>query len=291
MGHAAIDDADADIDVLYAGALPSTGALPPPGAVRIAHYEDDRPRYDLWAVEGGYRYRFHGLLELQVSLGLDRVHVQLVYDADPLMTQVILSGNVIAALMLLRGWAVLHASAVELDGQAIAIMGNPGAGKSTLATLASARGARLVTDDVLRVAVDPSGQAICYRGADALRLRPASVVLAPLLRQLDDVSPDGRHLYAPQPTPRDRLPLRRIVIPGRGSPGSSLERRRLGAREALMALVGFPRVQNWQHPPTAGPIFQALAALAGAIPVDHLIIPAFTEARQVDAAMDALLAG
>jgi hypothetical protein len=54
----------------------------------------------------------------------------------------------------LQGMEVLHASAVCLDGRAVAFLGRPGAGKTTLATRLLARGARLLTDDVLAVTTD-----------------------------------------------------------------------------------------------------------------------------------------
>lgn len=50
--------------------------------------------------------------------------------------------------------ATLHASAVAIDGRGIVILGRPGAGKSDLALRLIDRGARLIADDAVVVAVD-----------------------------------------------------------------------------------------------------------------------------------------
>ena len=63
----------------------------------------------------------------------------------------------------LRGMEILHASAVEMAGRAVAFLGSSGVGKTTLAARIVVRGARLVTDDVL--AVDMANGAVrAYRG-------------------------------------------------------------------------------------------------------------------------------
>ena len=67
------------------------------------------------------------------------------------MVAILVTGLLVAYLLILDGQCVLHASAVEVDGAAVAFLGRSGIGKSTMATLCCAAGARLVTDDVLRL--------------------------------------------------------------------------------------------------------------------------------------------
>ncbi len=67
------------------------------------------------------------------------------------MIPVLLAGNLLAIVLGLRGAAVLHASAVELNGAAIAFVGPTGAGKSTAAALLCAAGGAIVGDDAARV--------------------------------------------------------------------------------------------------------------------------------------------
>jgi hypothetical protein len=75
---------------------------------------------------------------------------------------------------VLQELEVLHASAVALSGRAIAFLGPSGAGKTTLATRLLARGARLLTDDVLAVALD-RGAVHAHRGSGIVRLDGRSV--------------------------------------------------------------------------------------------------------------------
>jgi hypothetical protein len=71
----------------------------------------------------------------------------------------------------LLGMEILHASAVEMAGQAVAFLGGSGVGKTTLAARIVARGARLLTDDVL--AVDMADGAVrAHRGGAVARVDP-----------------------------------------------------------------------------------------------------------------------
>ncbi|UVO55778.1 hypothetical protein [Sphingomonas sp. SUN039] len=66
-----------------------------------------------------------------------------------------LLGSALGALLHQRGLLPLHASAVVIDGQAIAFAGTSGAGKSTIALHLNRRGHPLLCDDIC--AVDTSG--------------------------------------------------------------------------------------------------------------------------------------
>lgn len=65
---------------------------------------------------------------------------------------VYLLGPVLSWVLRSRGVLSLHASAVVIDGRAMAFCGPHGAGKSTIAAALSARGFPLLTDDVLALA-------------------------------------------------------------------------------------------------------------------------------------------
>jgi hypothetical protein len=79
--------------------------------------------------------------------------------------------QVLPLAAVLRGMEILHASAVALSGRAVAFLGASGAGKTTLAGRILARGARLVTDDVL--AVDLADEAVrAHRGGAVARIDP-----------------------------------------------------------------------------------------------------------------------
>ena len=75
---------------------------------------------------------------------------------------------------LQRGHYALHAATLAGDGLSIAIAGEPGAGKSTLATALCARGARLVTEDLSLIQRQGSDW-IVGRGPAQVRLLPDAI--------------------------------------------------------------------------------------------------------------------
>jgi len=77
-----------------------------------------------------------------------RVIVQPTMPEDATDIRVFLLGTVLALLCFQRGLLPLHASAVDIGGQALLLSGVSGAGKSTLAAAFSGRGYRLLSDDL-----------------------------------------------------------------------------------------------------------------------------------------------
>lgn len=71
-----------------------------------------------------------------------------------------------------RGLLPLHASAVDVGGQVIAVSGLSGAGKSTMAALLVARGGRVVADDMLVLGEEG---ALVWPGAGGLKLSSKSL--------------------------------------------------------------------------------------------------------------------
>src|ERR1017187_4729028 len=68
-----------------------------------------------------------------------------------------LMGPIFGGLLRLRGSVCLHASAVLVDGRAIAIAGACGAGKSTTAAWCARSGSAVLTDDILPLRSTPDG--------------------------------------------------------------------------------------------------------------------------------------
>ncbi|HEV2837420.1 MAG TPA: hypothetical protein VGW58_19015 [Pyrinomonadaceae bacterium] len=89
-------------------------------------------------------------------------------------TATYLLGPVMGFVLLLRGLVCLHASAIVVGDEAIALVGPAGAGKSTTAAAFSARGFGVLAEDV--VTLDDCGQSFLVRPAyPCIRLWPASV--------------------------------------------------------------------------------------------------------------------
>ena len=68
-----------------------------------------------------------------------------------------LLGPVLGVLLRLRGTTCLHASAVAIDGQAVAFAGTEGAGKSTTAAAFARVGHSVLSDDVVALKENESG--------------------------------------------------------------------------------------------------------------------------------------
>lgn len=85
--------------------------------------------------------------------------------------QRVLIGQVLPFAALLNGLEVLHASAVEIGGSAVAIVGGSHAGKSTLAAHWVAGGATLVADDVVALEPTTAGPPTVHPGPPLLSVR------------------------------------------------------------------------------------------------------------------------
>lgn len=82
----------------------------------------------------------------------------------------LLTGQVLPLVAVLRGLEVLHASAVTYRDTAIAFCGRSGAGKTAIAASLVARGASILTDDVL--ALEARGSCVvAHPGPRLLRMR------------------------------------------------------------------------------------------------------------------------
>ena len=68
-----------------------------------------------------------------------------------------LLGPILGIVMRLRGIVCLHASAVSVDGRALAFMGPAGAGKSTLAAAFARAGIGVLSDDTVALALSTPG--------------------------------------------------------------------------------------------------------------------------------------
>lgn len=91
-------------------------------------------------------------------------------DAEDWRWQRLLTAQVLPLAALLRGRELLHASAVQLGGRCVALVGDSGVGKTTLAAHLAMRGAPFVTDDVLALSADSGGVA-AHPGPALMNLR------------------------------------------------------------------------------------------------------------------------
>lgn len=114
-----------------------------------------------------------------VAMFLVRDGKEIIVDAcpgvDESLISTILLGPGMAVLLRQRGFAVLHASGIAINGHAIAFLGQSGWGKSTLAEAFYDRGYGVVTDDVMAVRLDGKCPQV-VSGYPSIKLFPETAV-------------------------------------------------------------------------------------------------------------------
>lgn len=92
-------------------------------------------------------------------------------DAAERNMRLYLLGSAMGVLLHQRGLLPLHANAIEIDGCAVAFMGESGAGKSTLAAWSHDAGHRVIADDVCVLRFDDGqGRVSVHPGLPRIRL-------------------------------------------------------------------------------------------------------------------------
>jgi hypothetical protein len=187
------------------------------------------------------------------------------------MAAILVNGFIMTTLLATGGDLVLHASAVEIDGRAHAFVGRSGHGKSTVSAWLCRAGARLITDDVLRVTRTATGEWLCWPGATENRLRAGAASIA---GAQSGVSGDGRLLTRPLHVERgEPLPLGGLYVPHPDRDGDSVRLRSLDPRAALVALLSFPRIVGVRDAEWLRRDLAHQAALAETVPMSVLTLP------------------
>lgn len=250
---------------------PSTAVDTLPEGRRLLHLELDQQSFTATQNDdGGYLLRFSGTCDFEIDGELRHVTARPANGADPERLAVLAAGTMLSFVLAMRGDAVLHASAAETDDGVVAFVGRSGMGKSTMATLMCADGARLITDDVLRL--DLTGEAPrCHLGATELRLRKAAGDLSDRFTAPPPArtTGDARAALRMRPASDDLLPLRAIVIPvpAHGQHLDAPEVTRVPPKDALLYLLQFPRIVGWEDPTVLERQFHETAAVVAAVPV------------------------
>ncbi|NEO89918.1 MAG: hypothetical protein F6K56_06555 [Moorea sp. SIO3G5] len=156
-------------------------------------------------------------------------------DVDQLKLQLALVGTVMAILLQQRGALVLHASAVEMDGNAVLFLGNSGEGKSTIAAALQAQGYAVVADDI---AVSwEEGLAMLAFGFPQIKLgREVAELLGYDWESLWQLHPklEKRSLRLARNFPQKSLPISRIYLL---ASGSEIRCEPMKTQAGLMALI------------------------------------------------------
>ena len=194
--------------------------------------------------DGAEYLRWTGLFEFLISPDGRQIAGRRFPGATPEAFHTYLLGQVLSHTLIKLGFEPLHATVVEVDGQAVGFLGDTGRGKSTLAAAFLSAGARLLTDDLL-VLRDDDGDFLACPGAPRLKLFPevaestnlaartGATPMNPLTSKLMIPLDSAAYVSCP-------MPLRGLYV--LGAPGASAGRRgvtirRLPRRRAFLELV------------------------------------------------------
>jgi hypothetical protein len=244
---------------------------PPPGRVL-----GEFPVLGYWVSEneaGLWTVRHTGMCEVILDRERGRIEIHRSPECDRDLLPLIVEGSGLAHALMAEERLVLQASAVETDGSAMAIAGPPRGGKSTLAALLCAAGARLVTDDALRVDRSVDG-AVCFPGTNRIRLTRNAAVLGKEIRGADlRATADGRTSVLPPGAADSPLELASVLIPSPTGETRELEVERLRGTDALVELMRHPRLGGWRAAEPVRRLFELTAGLAESVAVFRATVP------------------
>jgi hypothetical protein len=186
-----------------------------------------------------------------------------------------LLNQVLSECLVARGAEPLHATSVVIGGEAIAILGDSGHGKSTLAAALMGMGHRLLTDDVLVLEFVDSG-VLAYPSLARLKLHPdtADAVFAgrrslPMNTFTDKmILPLGGAEHAARP-----VPLRAMYAIPSAAGAARISIRSAGGRRSMLELVKGAFSATLLSPARLEQQFNFASRLAKSVPIKLLSYP------------------
>jgi hypothetical protein len=238
-------------------------------------YEDDGFSECSMFQDGSAYMRCKEHFEFLVSGDGNRILWRRLRDVpdEVLLTYVI--GQALSFCLLTRGIEPLHATAVVVNGEAIAFLGASGAGKSTLAAVFVQRGFALLTDDVL--VLQPDGnKLLAHPSVPRLKLTPSAADAFFSRRRSISMNRFTTKMIfplAPLAQARDMVPLRALyVLPKRSS------KRRIRVTTLIGRASFLPLIANTFNDSVVTPArlkqqFTFASKIAAAVPLSQLSFP------------------
>jgi hypothetical protein len=210
-------------------------------ARRLARLPSRSRWFECRSLDDGATYlRWSGLFEFLISPDARTIEYAPLEGATDESLTTYLLGQVLSFSLLSRGSEPLHATAVVIDGEAVAFLGDCGYGKSTLGAAFVARGFPILTDDVLALE-RRAGRWFAHAGPPRLKLFP-SVARQVLARaEGSRLNTGTSKLVLPltrREASRGPVPLKALyVIPGPGRRPDRIAVSALEGQRAFLAIV------------------------------------------------------
>lgn len=181
-----------------------------------------------------------------------------------------LLGSAFAAILHQRRLLPIHANSIVINGRAVAFMGHPGAGKSTMAAWFHDRGFPILADDVCVVTFGSDGAPLAWPGIPRLRLWREALERSGRSAGDYEMSFDDMDKYNVPTSAAEGgpVPLDHLYLLEKAGPDEAAEPRALGGSAAVEALVA--NTYRGAYLPMmglTGPHLFACARLAAAVPV------------------------
>jgi hypothetical protein len=196
-----------------------------------------------------------------------------------------LVGRCLPLAAMLRGYEVLHAGAVEIDGGVVAIVGPSGAGKSSLTVHLVLQGASFFTDDVL-VIEERAAQLVAHPGFGVVNVRsrederladPHREALGPHLGR----SGRYKHHYGLTPVQGER-PLRALYLLSPGADHGPATITKLPVPEPRRLLAS-AFIHDARSPEHLARLLHVSARLAASVPVFDVALGGDEDAAELAA--------
>jgi len=209
-------------------------------------------------------------------------------EANEAAVRADLLGRVLSLAAHAEGRLPLHASAVSIDGRAIAFLGPKHAGKSTTALAMVRSGARLLADDAVVIRVDASGTPWAAAGVQRPRLWTDSVRALRL-----DVGASGGEkptldAFPPSLLQAGEVPLCACyILKPASAEGAAVVRIELSPVHAALAFVQFSKLGALLGGSEASLVLDRAATLAEAVPT--YVVEVARDLRRLDGVAEQFL--
>ena len=251
-------------------------------------------REDLTLPDGSDYIRWPTLFECLISPDGRRIAYNLLSESSILAFETYLLGSVLSCALVKLGHEILHATAVVVDGEALALLGPSGHGKSTLAAAFLSAGYPVLTDDLLvfketqdGILIPPGIPRIKLFPEDAEQFLPfsaAGVPMNPLTQKL--VIPLREPHF--QHTPAPLRAVYRLPDPWAKHATNKIRVSRMPAKSAFIKLLAGTFNKNVLEPARLKRHFEATSRLLLKVPVRSLAFQ--RELSCVAAVRDAIVA-
>jgi hypothetical protein len=222
--------------------------------------------------------RLEGMFDVLLNPDGSRIFFRPLGELSMASFETHLLGLLMKAVLIKKNIHSLHASAVVVEGKAIAFLGLNGFGKSSLAASFVSAGYLLLTDDVLRLD-DDGGRIWAYPGPSCLKLVPDSSLRlegASAGTPMDPGADKWLFTVAKGLQCNRRAPLAAIYcVAGleKAREAKQISIEALDAREALTEVLWGTNRDRIVEPDRATNPFNAAKRIVGAVPLRRLAYP------------------